>query len=205
MPAGWRWSPSLCPLLARADHPPVTVTVTAAIGQDACLPCGTCAGPPSAAPTSTHQHPPTLGWHRPRPEPGWQPPVRPHSRFRGSGDRGQRRVPAAEGHQRSPSRELFPLRGPAAPLLPGAAARGGRGPQGRGAGRVQGASCPHGRLHRGGHRGADVCPWPGPLLGAQRGCWGDNMKTPNHLSWSWDENSPVSLRPSKRCHRGRNQ
>ncbi|XP_053798612.1 translation initiation factor IF-2-like [Vidua chalybeata] len=123
----------------------------------------------------THQHPPAPthrpGWHRPRPEPGWQPPVRPHSRFRGSGDRGQRRVPAAEGHQRSPSRELFPLHGPAAPLLPGAAARGGRGPQGRGAGRAHGASCPHGRLHRGGHRRADVCPWPGPLLGAQRGCW----------------------------------
>ncbi|XP_051629713.1 uncharacterized protein LOC127463837 [Manacus candei] len=30
---------ALLPLLTRADQPPVTVTVTAAIGEDACLPC----------------------------------------------------------------------------------------------------------------------------------------------------------------------
>ncbi|XP_072780052.1 uncharacterized protein [Taeniopygia guttata] len=86
---------ALCPLLARADHPPVTVTVTAAIGEDAYLPCGprpwgdlrratlSCthqAGGHRAVPVLSHR----LGWHPPHPEPCWQPPVQPHSRF---GDR----------------------------------------------------------------------------------------------------------------------
>ncbi|XP_064559192.1 uncharacterized protein LOC135442848 [Zonotrichia leucophrys gambelii] len=85
---------ALCPLLARADQPPVTVTVTAAIGEDACLPCGSqpwgdlrgvtlsCthqAGGHLAVPVLSHR----LGWHPPPPEPGWQPPVQPDSRFRG--------------------------------------------------------------------------------------------------------------------------
>ncbi|XP_066407056.1 uncharacterized protein [Molothrus aeneus] len=85
---------ALCPLLARADQPPVTVTVTAAVGEDACLPCGSqpwgdlrgvtlsCthqAGGHHAVPVLSHR----LGWQPPPPEPGWQPPVQPDSRFRG--------------------------------------------------------------------------------------------------------------------------
>ncbi|XP_039567129.1 uncharacterized protein LOC120503058 [Passer montanus] len=82
---------ALCPLLARAEQP-VTVTVTAAIGEDACLPCGSqpwgdlrgvtlsCsqqAGGHHAVPVLSHR----LGWQPPGP--GWQPPVQPDSRFRG--------------------------------------------------------------------------------------------------------------------------
>ncbi|XP_066175644.1 uncharacterized protein [Sylvia atricapilla] len=85
---------ALCPLLTRAAQPPVPVTVTAAIGEDACLPCGTqpwgdlrgvtlsCshqAGGDRAVPVLSHR----LGWHPPPPEPDWQPPEQPDSRFRG--------------------------------------------------------------------------------------------------------------------------
>ncbi|XP_058718355.1 uncharacterized protein LOC131591559 [Poecile atricapillus] len=84
---------ALCPFLSRADHPPVPVTVTAAIGEDACLPCGSqpwgalrgvtlsCthqAGDNRDVPVLSHR----LGW-QPPPEPGWQPPEQPDSRFRG--------------------------------------------------------------------------------------------------------------------------
>ncbi|KAM6283525.1 uncharacterized protein M6G45_004096 [Spheniscus humboldti] len=83
---------ALAPLLARADQPPVTLT--AAVGADACLPCGTwpwgrlrgvtltCtqqAGAHHPVPVLSHR----LGWHPP-PEPGWDPPEEePNSRFRG--------------------------------------------------------------------------------------------------------------------------
>ncbi|XP_031963589.1 uncharacterized protein LOC116443517 [Corvus moneduloides] len=85
---------ALCPLLAGADQPPVTVTVTAATGEDACLPCGTqrwgdlrgvtlsCthqAGGHRPVPVLSHR----LGWHPPPTAPGWHPPVQPDSRFRG--------------------------------------------------------------------------------------------------------------------------
>ncbi|XP_074882856.1 uncharacterized protein LOC142030514 [Buteo buteo] len=82
---------ALAPLLARADQPPVTVT--ASVGEDACLPCGTqpwgrlrgvtltCAqqaGAHHPVPVLSHR----LGWHPPL-EPGWHPPEEPNSRFRG--------------------------------------------------------------------------------------------------------------------------
>ncbi|XP_056338318.1 uncharacterized protein LOC130248533 [Oenanthe melanoleuca] len=85
---------ALCPLLTRADRSPVPVTVTAAIGEDACLPCGTqpwadlrgatlsCthqAGGHHAVPVLSHR----LGSQPPPPAPSWQPPVQPDSRFRG--------------------------------------------------------------------------------------------------------------------------
>lgn len=74
-----------------AEQPPVIVT--AAVGEDACLPCGT---QPwghlrGVTLTCTHQagtHHPVpvlghrLGWHPP-PETGWHPPEEPNSRFRG--------------------------------------------------------------------------------------------------------------------------
>ncbi|XP_054044674.1 uncharacterized protein LOC128904400 [Rissa tridactyla] len=89
VPVAALWA--LAPLLVRADQPPVTVT--AAVGQDACLPCGTqpwgrlrgvtltCthqAGAHHPVPVLSHR----LGWHPP-PEPGWHPPEEPDSRFRG--------------------------------------------------------------------------------------------------------------------------
>ncbi|XP_054661296.1 uncharacterized protein LOC129197182 [Grus americana] len=82
---------ALAPLLARADQP--AVTITAAVGEDACLPCGTqpwghlrgvtltCtqwAGTHQPVPVLTHR----LGWHPP-PELGWHPPEQPESRYRG--------------------------------------------------------------------------------------------------------------------------
>ncbi|XP_042648699.1 V-set and immunoglobulin domain-containing protein 8-like isoform X2 [Tyto alba] len=89
VPVAALWA--LAPLLARADQPPVTVT--AAVGEDACLPCGT---QPwghlrGVTLTCTHragtQHPVPVLTHRleghPPPEPGWHPPEEPHNRFRG--------------------------------------------------------------------------------------------------------------------------
>ncbi|XP_050757378.1 uncharacterized protein LOC127019388 [Gymnogyps californianus] len=89
VPVAALWA--LAPLLTRADQPPVTVT--AAVGEDACLPCGTqpwghlrgvtltCtqqAGTHHPVPVLSHR----LGWHPPL-EPGWHPPEEPNSRFRG--------------------------------------------------------------------------------------------------------------------------
>lgn len=74
-----------------ADQHPVTVT--ASVGEDACLPCGTqpwghlrgvtltCAqqdGTHHPVPILSHR----LGWHPPL-EPGWHPPEEPNSWFRG--------------------------------------------------------------------------------------------------------------------------
>ncbi|KAM6419502.1 uncharacterized protein J5M81_015480 isoform 1-T2 [Pluvialis apricaria] len=89
VPVAALWA--LAPLLAWAEQPPVIVT--AAVGEDACLPCGT---QPwghlrGVTLTCTHQagtHHPVpvlghrLGWNPP-PEPGWHPPEEPNSRFRG--------------------------------------------------------------------------------------------------------------------------
>ncbi|CAN0019600.1 unnamed protein product [Bubo scandiacus] len=92
VPVAALWA--LAPLLAGADEPAV-VTVTAAVGEDTCLPCdprpwGHLRG---VTLTCTHrggpQHPPTLvlshrlGQHPLPTEPGWHPPEEPGNRFRG--------------------------------------------------------------------------------------------------------------------------
>ncbi|CAN0094541.1 unnamed protein product, partial [Bubo scandiacus] len=169
VPVAALWA--LAPLLAGADEPAV-VTVTAAVGEDTCLPCdprpwGHLRG---VTLTCTHrggpQHPPTLvlshrlGQHPPPTEPGWHPPEEPGNRFRGrvafcgAGATGLGLLLRNVSHPDfgNYSCEAGGGRRPTAPLQPRAAAPRGRGPRGRGAGHDHGGVCAHRGLHRRGHR-----------------------------------------------------